>query len=57
MDKDIEHEINISENTYVLVLEKKHYLKEFCIDLKNLLIPVVLVFGTISILIYIACLI
>lgn len=57
MNKDIEHEINISENTYVLVLEKKHYLKEFCIDLKNLLIPVVLVFGTLSILIYIACLI
>ena len=57
MNKDIEHEINISEDSYVLVLERKHYLKEFCIDLKNLLLPIVLVFGILSILIYIACLI
>ena len=33
MKKDIEYEINISENSYELVLEKKHCLKEFCIDL------------------------
>ena len=57
MKKDIEYEINISENSYELVLEKKHCLKEFCIDLKNLLLPIVLVFGILSILIYIACLI
>ena len=57
MNKNIEHEINISEDSYVLVLERKYYLKEFCIDLKNLLLPIVLVFGILSILIYIACLI
>ena len=52
-----EKQISIPDNSYVSFSEKSSCAKEFCNDLKNLLLPIILGFASLSLIIYIVCLI